>query len=79
MSINITKQSGVISITSNGGQPKSYFGEKGKWTVAHDNITILLWVGTDSYQLVYTDLKVNGQTPSTITTAKTLLTSIFGT
>jgi len=79
MAINITKQSGVIAFTQDSNQPKYYFGERGSFTVLGDNETIQIQIGGTNYQIVYTNLKVNGQIPATITTAKTLLNSIFGT
>lgn len=78
MALAIGKISGVVSFTQDTNQPRFYFGSKGKYSVANDNVTIYIEINGDSYQFAYTDLRVNGQTPSTINTARTLLNSILG-
>lgn len=74
---NITKISGVVKVTPTGGQPFMYFGPIG--TIKTQGNNIYLKVNNDEYIFPYTDLTVNGQIPSSLTTAMTLLNSIFGT
>lgn len=76
---NITKTSGVVMITSTASDslPKSYFGSVGNFSPNGNYIN--LNIGTDNYQFLYTDFSVNGQSPSTLNTALTLLNSILGT
>lgn len=76
--INITKISGVISFTQDSNQPKSYFGSRGKYTVGSDDVTIQIQINEDNYQVAYTNLQVNGQTPVSIAVAKILLTAVLG-
>lgn len=78
MATNITKTSGVISIRQDSNIPKYYFGISGKFTVQPNNDDIQIQISNDSYTIKFSDLRVNGQTPSTVTTALTLLNAIFG-
>lgn len=78
-SINFTKISSVVRVTSTvqGSVPsKSYFGAVGKFN--NNGNTFYISIGSDQYQEQLGDFQVNGQTPSTISEALTLLTSIFG-
>jgi hypothetical protein len=78
MPVAFTKSSGVIILTGT-GQPIYFFGTpKGSFTANSDNITINMIIEGKPVQVVYTDLRVNGTTPSTINTALTLLNSFFG-
>lgn len=77
--INFTKVSGVVRIESTvqGSLAyKSFFSPRGELT--HKGNTIYITVNGIPLQFEYTDLQVNGQTPSTLSEAITLLTSIFG-
>jgi len=78
-SVNITKTSGIIQIRTVGNPPRIYYSPRGsaKPNAAGDGVDII--VNGDPYSISLTNLQVNGQAPSTITTAMTLLASIFGT
>lgn len=82
---NISKISGVIFVTETGKNPKSYFGQQGKYTVWDDNTGVRVDIGGvlpsegDVYNIALSDLQVNGQTPNNITEAKVLLNAIFST
>lgn len=77
--INITKVSAVISVTQTAGSPKSYFGSTGKYAVNGDGISYSIQIGSDNYQVSLVDLKINGQSPSSIENGLILLGAIFGT
>ena len=77
--IAFTKISGVITVTSGSNPPKSYFGLTGTYMPNAANDGVNIEIGGASIYVSLTDLRVNGQTPSTMTTARTLLNSIFGT
>lgn len=82
MPTNITKVSGVVIITEQTGKGKYYASALATRTQfsanpAGDGFTIS--IGADNYQILRTDLQVNGQTPATMTTALVLLNSVFGT
>lgn len=78
MIINITKSSGVISIKQDTNTPKYFFGLTGNYTAMSNGTTILIQIGGTSLQVELSNLRVNGQTPSSLSTALTLLNSIFG-
>jgi hypothetical protein len=77
--IAFTKVSGVITVTSGTNPPKSFFGLSGYYNTNSSNDGFIIQIGTTNLQVSLTDLRVNGQNPSTMTTARTLLNSIFGT
>ena len=77
--INIQKTSGVVRITQTTGYPRSYFGLTGTYNPNPNGTGVNIQIGGDSYQIALSDLQVNGQTPVNMTTALTLLNSIFGT
>lgn len=77
MSTNITNVSGVISISQNGGTPKSYFGEKGTYTFMANGTTFQLIIGGNPYTIELSSLKVNGQSPSSLGEALVLLNAVF--
>lgn len=81
MAISLLKISGVLSITQTAGRPNYYSstlvsGAKFNSNSAGDGVVI--WIGGDCYTISLTDLRVNSQAPATISTALTLLNSIFG-
>lgn len=81
MAYNFTKISGVIRVTDTVSNtvPKSYFGAVGKFEPTPDNLGVNIQINyQNSFTVKLTDLKVNGQTPSTISEAMTLLNSLFG-
>lgn len=75
--INVTKSSGVISIRQGTNIPKYYFGIRGTYSALPNN-DIQLKIGEDCFTIKLEDLKVNGQSPSTLTTAFTLLNAVLG-
>lgn len=79
MATNLTKISGVIFITEGTSQPKSYFGQSGKYIVWDSLTGVRINIGEDFYDIALTNLQINGSTPPNITTAKVLLNAIFGT
>lgn len=74
----LTKVSGVSQITQTTGFPKSYFGGTGKYQSNADGTGVVIQIGGDTFQISLTDLRVNGQTPATLSTALVLLNSFFG-
>jgi hypothetical protein len=76
---NISKTSGVIFVTEGTQEPKCYFVAKGKYVPNTDLLGFQITIGLDTYNVSLSELRVNGQTPSTFTTAKTLLNAVFGT
>lgn len=79
MTLTLTKTSGVLFILdSNNTNPKSYFGAVGRYQFSNDNATVNIFIGTDIYNVAWGDLRVGTSTPSTVSQAKVLLNSIFG-
>lgn len=79
MSLIITKQSGVLFIRdSRNTNPKSYFGATGTYQFADDDTTVTIKIGDDIYTLTWQNLTVGTSTPTTVSQAKVLLNSIFG-
>ena len=77
--IAFTKISGVVTVTSGSNPPKSFFGLSGSYMTNASNDGFNIQIGEVNFQVSLTDLTVNGQAPSTMTTARVLLNSIFGT
>jgi len=82
----ITKVSGVLFVlSSTNANPKSYFGATGKYQVSDDDTSALITlygsngVMLDQYTVVLGSVTVGTSTPSTISSLKVLLNSIFGT
>lgn len=77
--ITITKQSGVLFVRdSTNTNAKAYFGLVGSYQFADDNTTVTIKIGTDIYTLTWQNLIVGSTIPSTVSDAKVLLNSIFG-
>lgn len=80
MSINISKISGVLFVQDSANtNPKSYFGATGTYQFSDNDTTVTIIIGTDIYTLIWQDLVVGSTTPTTVSDAKVLLNSIFGT
>lgn len=80
----ITKVSGVLFLKPNGvTNSKGYFGERGSYQAADDNLTLIVSItnglNVDSFTLPYTGLTVGTSTPTTMSSALILLNAIFGT
>lgn len=78
-SVNFTKTSGIIQVRTVGNPPKIYISPRGTAEPNAAGTGVNIMINGDPYNIAISDLQVNGQTPSTITTAMTLLASIFGT
>lgn len=78
-SLNISKVSGVLFVTYGLGLPKSYFGAIGNYVPYDNRLGFEITIVRDVYSVLLTDLQVNGQVPSSFSTASILLNSIFGT
>ena len=82
--INISKISGVLFVQENTREPKSYFGQSGKYVFADDETSVIVNIGGptpnsgDVYDISFSDLRVNGQTPTSVENAKVLLNAVFG-
>ncbi|MES2287384.1 MAG: hypothetical protein V4547_16950 [Bacteroidota bacterium] len=86
MSYTLTKISGVLFIQdSNLANPKSYFNSTGRYMVSSDNTTVQLSISDyagqtpDLYTFTLGSVTIGTSTPSTISSLKVLLNSIFGT
>jgi hypothetical protein len=84
--ISITKSNGVISIVQDPSElPRSYFGgygAAGKFYPSGkddngDYVDILLTIGGDSYQFLWSDLDIDGTAPTDFADALSLLTTLF--
>lgn len=77
MAINITKVSNVILIATDSNLPKAYFNRTGSYmpNAAGDGFDIV--VNGDPYSVKRADMRIGGQTPSSMTEANTLLNAIF--
>lgn len=78
-SVNFTKTSGIVQVRTVGSVPKLYISPRGTAQPNGAGTGVNIIINGDPYDIALTDLQVNGQTPSTMTTAMTLLASIFGT
>lgn len=85
MAYTITKVSGVIFIQdSTLVNPKSYFNSTGRFMASTDNLTVQLFISdnsgqvSDTYLLTLGSVTVGTSTPSTMSSLKVLLNSIFG-
>jgi len=76
--IFFTKSSGVVTVTQTTGQAKSYFGLVGSFNPNPAGTGFLIQIGSAPFNVLLADLRVNGQTPSTMAEGATLLNSIFG-
>lgn len=77
----MVKVSGVLIITQTTGDGKYYASTAvagAKFCPTSDGNGVNIKVGGDEYTISLTDLRVNGQAPATLSTALTLLNSIFG-
>lgn len=78
MATNFSKVSGCYLVSSAGVNQKNYFGSpRGTFTPNGDSTGMVITIGSDTFQVALTDLSVNGQTPTTISTATVLLNSLF--
>ena len=82
MATTLAKVSGVLIITQTAGLGRYYAStaiSAGKFNSNSSADGVNITIGGDSYSIPLTELTVNGQVPSTMSTAITLLNSIFGT
>lgn len=81
MATSLVKVSGVLSITETAGYGRYYAATavaNAKFNPNSAGDGILLTIGDDNYSIKLTDLRVNSQTPATMSTALVLLNSLFG-
>ena len=79
MSLTISKISGVLFVKDSANtNPKSFFGATGTYQFADDDTTVTIKIGTDIYTLTWQNLIVGTTVPQTVSDAKVLLNSIFG-
>lgn len=75
----------VISVTTETDVPRNYFGSNGaagKWYPSGKDDSgnynqFLLIIGGDSYQFLWTDLEIEGNTPASFSDANNLLGTLF--
>jgi len=77
--INFAKVSGVITVTQTAGYPKSFFGLTGTYMVNATGDGYNIQIGGTPFNVLLTDLKINGQSPVSIANGLSLLNSLFGT
>lgn len=78
--VTLSKVSGVLIITQTAGAGKYYAATAITSAKFNPNNTangVNITIGGDNYSIPLTDLTVNGQVPTTMTTALVLLTSLF--
>lgn len=82
MAVSLTKVSGVLIITDTAGSGR-YYGAtavaNAKFNPNTEGTIVFITIAGDSYNVPLADLRVNSQTPATMSTALVLLNSIFGT
>lgn len=78
-SINIRKVSGCITFDTGNGIPKSYYGSIGKFQPGQDGTSWNVTINLDSYNIPLSLMLINGQAPTSMVEANTLLKAIFGT
>ncbi len=76
--INFQKISGVVTVTQTTGQPRSYFGLAGSYNPNATGNGFNIQIGSAPFNVLLTDLRINGQAPGSMTEASVLLNSIFG-
>lgn len=80
MVTTFTKISGVLFVLVAGNtNPKSYFGATGQYQFSDNDSTVSVTIGLDVYVIAWQDVRVGTSTPTTVSQAKVLLNSIFGT
>ncbi len=77
--INITKVSGVIAVTSGTNPPKYFYGATGTFTQTPNGTGYLVTIGGQSFTIPLATLRVNGQAATNITNGASLLSAIFAT
>lgn len=77
--INITKQSGILAVTSGTNPPRYFFGATGNFTQMPDGTGYLVNIGGTAFSIYLADLRVNGQAADNIANGATLLGAIFAT
>ena len=78
--VKLLKVSGVIFITEDSLNPKSFFGAVGNYQFSSDDTTVMITIGNYQVSVAYTGLRVGAseQTPASVSTAKVLLNAFFG-
>lgn len=83
MAINISKTSGVLFVTDGTNKPTAYYNSSGSYQLSDDGsyARVTIYFGQNQraeMNIAVSNLKVNGQTPSTSSEAQTLLNAVFG-
>ena len=76
-----TTVSGMLVITQTTGFPRNYGSDlikQGKFAPSNDGLYVSVTIGGDVIQIPFADVKVNATRATTISSALTLLNSIFG-
>lgn len=81
--LNVSKTSGVLFTTVGSNQPVAYFGANGSYVPFDDLTGVIITIRSGinppvTFNVLLTDLLVNGQSPTNIDNAKQLLNAVFG-
>jgi len=78
MALYFTKVSGVIRVATDGGVPRTFYSVQSRVEPNSNNDSVTIYLGGNSYTELYTNIRVNNQTPTTLSEAVTLLSSLIG-
>lgn len=79
MATNIQKQSGVVSITVGDARPRYFPSGDKNYYFSEDGNTLYVTFGTTTFNVAFSDLRINGLPPVSVSAADTLLRVVFGT
>jgi len=75
--VNFASISGVISVTSGSNPPKYFYGAVGQFCQTPDATGYLIFIGETSFTVSLSELRINGQAPTSLENAATLLSALF--
>ncbi len=78
MALYFSKVSGVIRVSDGSGVPRTFYSVQSRVEPNANNNEVTIYLGGQSYTELYTNIRVNNQTPSTLSEAVTLLSSLIG-
>jgi len=78
MALYFSKVSGVIRVATDSGLPRTFYSVQSRVEPNTNNDTVTIYLGGSSYTELYSSIRVNNQTPSTLSEAVTLLSSLIG-
>jgi hypothetical protein len=64
--INIEKTSGIVTVTTDAGLPKSYFNSSCSYTALSENNMVYFKINGDSYEIPLSSLQINGISPTSL-------------